>query len=82
MGGDEFLAILKEGKDLDKLDELRKMFNEKMIESQNEEDVVDRLSIASGFGFSEEITLERYEDIFKIADDNMYKAKKMMKGQN
>lgn len=82
LGGDEFLAILKEGKDLDKLDELRKMFNEKMIESQNEEDVVDRLSIASGFGFSEEITLERYEDIFKIADDNMYKVKKMMKGQN
>lgn len=80
LGGDEFLAILREGKDLDNLDEHMTRLNEVLQKSKKEPEAVDRISFATGIGFSAEITLDTFDDVFKIADDRMYENKKHMKG--
>lgn len=81
LGGDEFLAILREGKDFDDLDEHMTRLNEVLKKSKNEPEAVDRISFATGIGFSEEISVDEYDKVFKLADERMYENKKIMKSQ-
>lgn len=81
VGGDEFVAILKNSDYLIK-EELLYNFR-KDVEKKSSEDipVMDRVSVASGMADSEEIIDEDIESIFRIADERMYENKRLMKAE-
>lgn len=79
IGGDEFVAIFRKGADYDNLDELFDLFQYKMDASSTQTEWTNRLSIASGVAYSSEVKSDKFDELFKIADERMYDRKKEMK---
>ena len=79
IGGDEFVAILR-GQDLLNAENLLRKFYERMEEvkkkAEKPEEVV---SIAAGMAVFKEEWDKDYQDVFKRADEHMYRNKKSMK---
>ena len=79
IGGDEFIALLI-GEDLKKVDRLLEKFYIKMEEIQREATCPEeRVSVAAGYAIFEEKADQTFEDVFKKADEAMYKKKVSMK---
>ena len=78
MGGDEFIAILKDLAEED-LKQLIQGLNEN-IRSKNQEEPKLHLSIAYGYAVSNEESIRDTEKVYQIADRRMYEHKKEMKG--
>ena len=79
IGGDEFIALLI-GEDLKKVDRLLEKFYIKMEEIQREATCPEeRVSVAAGYAVFEEKVDQTFEDVFKKADEAMYKKKVSMK---
>ena len=81
IGGDEFVAIVKND-DYDKKEELLKEFRDAVLElSQPEIPPERRVSVAAGMADFDEIENENIDSIFKKADDRMYENKRKMKAE-
>ena len=81
IGGDEFVAIVKND-DYDKKDELLKEFRDAVLElSKPEIPPERRVSVAAGMADFDEIENENIDSIFKKADDRMYENKRKMKAE-
>lgn len=80
IGGDEFVVILK-GHDLEHVDELIAEFNKQLKERQEniELEYWEQTSAAIGYAVYDPKTDVSYDNVFKKADMEMYKAKKAMK---
>jgi diguanylate cyclase (GGDEF)-like protein len=80
IGGDEFVVILK-GHDLRNIDKLIAMFNAQLKERQDNPDLElwEKTSAAIGYAIYNPEIDSAYENIFKRADSEMYKAKTAMK---
>ena len=79
IGGDEFVAILR-GQDLLNVEELLHKFYGRMEEAvQEARKPEEKISIAAGMAVFKEGQDVDYQDVFKRADENMYKNKKAMK---
>ena len=80
IGGDEFVVILK-GHDLEHIEDLIEVFRIQLQELQDAPDLEywERTSAAIGYAVFDPEIDSVYSDIFKRADDEMYKAKKEMK---
>ncbi|WP_407428737.1 GGDEF domain-containing protein [Treponema sp.] len=80
IGGDEFVVILK-GHDLEHIDELIHTFNEqlKVLHDNPNLEYWEKISAAIGYAVYNPETDSSYENIFKRADSEMYRAKKAMK---
>lgn len=79
IGGDEFVAILR-GQDLLKAEDLLYRFYEKMKDlSETGKKAEEMVSIAAGMAVFKEEVDNDYHDVFKRADENMYKNKKAIK---
>ena len=79
IGGDEFVAIVKNS-DYEKRYELLEEFKNE-IERLSKDDVpaMDRISVACGMADYDEIEDDDIETLFKKADDRMYENKRLMK---
>ncbi len=79
IGGDEFVAIVKNS-DYEKRYELLEEFKSE-IERLSKDDVpaMDRISVACGMADYDEIEDDDIETLFKKADDRMYENKRLMK---
>ena len=81
IGGDEFVAIVKND-DYDKKDDLLQEFMDAVIElSKPEIPPEKRVSVAAGMADFDEIENENLDSIFKLADDRMYANKRKMKAE-
>ncbi|MBO4310623.1 MAG: GGDEF domain-containing protein [Lachnospiraceae bacterium] len=81
VGGDEFVAIVKNS-DYDERYELLEKFRSEVARLQNEPiPDLSKVSVASGMADFEEIEYDDIETIFKKADDRMYENKRLMKAQ-
>ncbi|MCR5081698.1 MAG: GGDEF domain-containing protein [Treponema sp.] len=80
IGGDEFVVILK-GHDLEQIDNLIVEFNGELKARQEDEKLEywEKTSAAIGYAVFDPKVDASYENIFKRADDEMYRAKKEMK---
>ncbi len=79
IGGDEFIVLLM-GEDLDAIDQLLERFGQQMEEKVSRAKVPeDRLSIAAGLAVFDRKKDKSYQDVFKRADEAMYKKKASMK---
>ena len=79
IGGDEFVAVLK-GTDLLNGSKLMKRFYDRMaIVNRDAEEPSEQVSIAAGMAVFREGADADFQDVFKRADDNMYKNKSAMK---
>ena len=80
VGGDEFVAILKEH-DLEHREELRDLFKNELaaLKDDNNLQPWERISAAIGIGLYDASTDKTAADVFKKADDLMYEDKKKMK---
>ncbi len=80
IGGDEFVVILK-GQDLEHIDELIAEFYAQIarIQSDSTLEYWEKTSAAIGYSLYDPEKDSSYENIFKRADAEMYKAKKEMK---
>lgn len=80
VGGDEFVAILKEH-DLEHREELRDRFKNELaaLKDDNNLQPWERISAAIGIGLYDASTDKTAADVFKKADDLMYEDKKKMK---
>ena len=77
VGGDEFVAIVKD-KDYEDFDDIMKKFDEAMLYSLVEFDGVQLIfSVARGYAKYEKGML--YKDVLQIADNAMYENKKYLK---
>ena len=74
IGGDEFVAILK-GRDYENREELEGSFRQMIDENQRNGKVV----VASGMAIYTPGSDESYNDVFKRADEMMYKRKQELK---
>jgi diguanylate cyclase (GGDEF)-like protein len=83
IGGDEFVIILQ-GQDyenrLDLYRELNRQFKDASADMQREP--WERYSAAAGMAEYTRFPNETVEDIFRIADENMYEEKQKMKQQH
>ncbi|WP_050008115.1 GGDEF domain-containing protein [Butyrivibrio sp. WCE2006] len=80
IGGDEFAIILM-GNDYENIEMLMDLFKEKMIMIENDDDLNewDKISAAIGYAIYDKNIDENVNSVFRRADENMYKNKKMMK---
>lgn len=80
IGGDEFVVILK-GSDLKNIDALIEEFNIKLktLQDNPELEYWEKISAAIGYAVYNPEIDNTYENIFRRADTEMYKAKKAMK---
>ena len=79
IGGDEFVAIVKNS-DYEIRNELLEKFRRNVSLLQGDEiPIVKRVSVASGMADYDEIENDDIETIFKLADERMYANKKEMK---
>ena len=80
IGGDEFVVILK-GHDLEHVDELIAEFNRQLKERQENTELEywEQTSAAIGYAVYDKKIDSAYDNVFKRADAEMYKAKKAMK---
>ena len=80
IGGDEFVVILK-GNDLAHRDELVAEFNRQLHERQENTQLEywEKTSAAIGYAVFDPKIDKAYDNVFKRADEEMYKAKKAMK---
>lgn len=78
IGGDEFVAILESG-DLEHYQELLEYFQTEMDAMNRESRPDNRVSIARGFAIYNSETDLVFANVFKRADDSMYKNKAAMK---
>ena len=80
IGGDEFVVILQ-GLDFEHVDELIEEFKIQITNRQDSMDleVWEKTSAAIGYSAFNPETDTCYEDVFKRADEEMYKNKKAMK---
>lgn len=79
IGGDEFTVLLV-GDDLKDIEELLQRFDERMREMGETTEVPEeKVSIAAGLAVYDETCDHSYEDVFKRADEAMYKKKALMK---
>lgn len=79
IGGDEFIALLI-GEDLKNVDRLLERFDIRMMEIQREATCPEEMvSIAAGYAIFDETSDQAFEDVFKRADESMYKKKVSMK---
>ena len=77
VGGDEFVAIVK-GKDYENFEKTMQNFDKALLYSLVEYEGVQLIfSVARGYAIREEGQF--YKDVLQIADDEMYKNKKMLK---
>ncbi len=74
IGGDEFVAILK-GRDYANRETLLEEFRKTISENQENGDVV----VASGLAIYDASKDDSYNDVFKRADESMYKQKRSLK---
>ena len=80
IGGDEFIVLLI-GDDLNDIENLLVRFDERMKEiGESAESPEERVSIAAGLAVFDEMRDHNYEDVFKRADEAMYRKKAQMKG--
>ena len=80
IGGDEFVVILR-NHDYKHIKELNEEFN-RTIEEFADDDTLypwEKISAALGYALFDEATDQFADDVFKRADQNMYKRKKEMK---
>ena len=81
IGGDEFIAILRNS-DYDERDELLERFRSEVERLQSEDiPLIHRVSVASGMADSDEIENEDIETMFEKADERMYENKRLMKAK-
>ena len=81
IGGDEFVAIVK-NTDYDERFELLEKFRSEVERLQREDvPLVNRVSVASGMADSDEIENEDIETMFEKADERMYENKRLMKAK-
>ncbi|MBO6089618.1 MAG: diguanylate cyclase [Lachnospiraceae bacterium] len=81
IGGDEFVAIVKND-DYDKKEELLQEFRKVVAELSNPELPPEkRVSVAAGMADYDEIENENIDSVFKKADDRMYENKRKMKAE-
>ena len=80
VGGDEFVVILK-GHDLEHIKELIAEFNKQLKERQENTELEywEKTSAALGYAIYDPRIDNAYENVFRRADIEMYKAKKAMK---
>jgi len=79
IGGDEFVAIVKNS-DYDERYELLKKFRNEVDRLRKENvPAMKRVSVASGMADYDEIVNEDIETLFKLADERMYENKRLMK---
>lgn len=81
VGGDEFVAIVKNTDYLIKEELLYKFRKEVEKRSVEEVPLMNRVSVASGMADCEEIENDDIESVFRIADERMYENKRMMKAE-
>lgn len=80
IGGDEFIVLLI-GDDLNDIETLLKKFDERMEEMDKvAESPEEKVNVAAGLAVFDETRDHSYEDVFKRADEAMYKKKALMKG--
>lgn len=80
IGGDEFIVLLV-GDDLTLIDRLLEKFDQSMRDKELSTEPEERVSIASGLAVYDETRDKDYQDVFKRADEAMYKKKAAMKQQ-
>ena len=81
IGGDEFVAIVKNSDYLEK-DKLLAQFRDEVDKlSKKNVPPIQKISIASGMADFDEIENDDIETLFKKADDRMYENKRKMKAQ-
>jgi diguanylate cyclase (GGDEF)-like protein len=74
-GGDEFIVIFKNpAKEI--LEKCVRTMDEKMA-AFNKEEHTFTLSASVGYAFSKEVGTKRYQDVFYLADQRMYKMKEV-----
>ena len=80
IGGDEFVVILRD-QDLKNIDNLIEEFNRQLKEIQENPDLEywEKTSAAIGYAIFDPNLDSAYDNVFKRADAEMYKAKKAMK---
>ena len=80
IGGDEFVVILR-GHDLKNIDSLIEEFNRQLKEIQENPNLEywEKTSAAIGYAIFDPNLDSAYDNVFKRADAEMYKAKKAMK---
>lgn len=79
IGGDEFVAIIKENNE-ERISMIFNAFLDEMKKSWDEAELSDRISVAYGFSvYDSAKDGNSFEDVFKRADDMMYEKKKVMK---
>lgn len=80
IGGDEFVVILR-GHDLEHIDELITEFKAQLKARQDDDSLSywEKTSAAIGYAVYTAEFDRAYDNVFKRADDEMYKAKKEMK---
>ena len=81
VGGDEFVAIVKNS-DYQIKEELLYTFR-KEVDNRSSEDIplMDRVSVASGMADIEEIVEDDVDSVFRLADERMYENKRLMKAE-
>lgn len=80
IGGDEFIVLLV-GDDLNDIETLLEKFDERMEEMDRvAESPEEKVNVAAGLAVFDETRDHSYEDVFKRADEAMYKKKALMKG--
>lgn len=82
IGGDEFAVILKND-DYKNINELEKIFNDRLSELAADESLLpwEKISAAFGYAMFDPATDKSTDDVFKRADQNMYERKKAMKAE-
>ena len=80
IGGDEFTVLL-ENNDYDKIEELTNEFREKIERIYNHESLKpwERISAAIGYSLFDPKKDDDASDVFRRADEQMYKVKHQMK---
>ncbi len=80
IGGDEFIVVLK-NHDYEHIDELTKVFNDRMEEMAKDDKLEqwEKISAAIGVAFFDPQRDNTVENVFKRADKEMYERKKEMK---
>ena len=79
IGGDEFVAIVKNSDYDERFELLDKFRNEVQRLKQEDIPLMKRVSVACGMADYDEIENEDIETLFKKADDRMYENKRLMK---
>ena len=77
MGGDEFIAVIPSA-DREQIERMINHFME-MIKAENAGEAKEKLSVAFGYALSTETQSDDVEQVYKLADDRMYRCKREMK---